>query len=66
MADAPFPVPAASNRVCSSSAHGFPTSFTVWHAPSPCAVFGSGLFEDGREKDDGQEAAQPVLAPMGT
>ncbi|MER5689986.1 hypothetical protein [Streptomyces sp. NPDC002205] len=27
-------------------------------------VFGSGLFEDGRDKDDRQEVAQPVLAPM--
>ncbi|WP_275561272.1 FGGY family carbohydrate kinase, partial [Streptomyces sp. 5-6(2022)] len=37
VASAPFPAPAASNRACSSPAHGFPTSFTDWHAPSPCA-----------------------------
>ncbi|MCZ7460628.1 DNA cytosine methyltransferase [Streptomyces sp. WMMC940] len=30
--DAPFPAPATSIRACGSPAHGFPTSFTGWHA----------------------------------
>jgi hypothetical protein len=42
VADAPFPVPAASNRACGSPAPGFPTSFTAVHAPLPRVRFRSG------------------------